>query len=361
MTVTQADHASALAEAVVHLERSAEATPALGQRLRDLIVEVAAQLRFGLAGDAVRAAGPLIARYPQVEQDAGFQQALAYLAWIAGDLPTSVAASKRGLSIAPDNVQFYTLLGWAHLSASQWVEAFLALSAGMVIAPRGGFGSWRRLAELLMRNMRNVAFEVDGQKYTFELTCFSTQAMETSMLHAHGQLAELEELRFLREAVGKARVIVEVGTLVGNHSVYMARNLSPEKLYCFDADARSIRQTTGNFRLNFAGEGPELITVNKAIGGAPGSIEFAGHTVEVTTLDAEVKEPVDFIKIDVDGLEMQVVEGARALFMAHRPRALIEVANDNAPAFRDFVQSIDYQVRHEFKRPADTNYFIAPR
>jgi hypothetical protein len=360
--VTGAEHARALAETAARLEQSAGPPNGDGQRLRDLIVEVAAQSRYGLAADAVRASRPLAARWPGIENDAFFQRTLAYLAWIAGDPPASLAAGMRSLCLDPGNAQVYTMLGWAHLSASQWAEAFLALSAGALVAPQdGGLRSWRRLAELLMRDVDNVEFEVDGKSYKFGLSCFSNQAMETSVMHAHGQLSELEELRFVRDSVGKARVVVEVGTLVGNHAVYLARNLSPEKVYCFDADARSVEHTTANFRLNFpAGSPPHLVAVNKAIGGTPRTIEFAGRPVEVTTLEAEVKEPVDFIKVDVDGMEIEVLSGARSLFVAHRPRALIEVTTENIPAFHAFVASIGYSVLRSFPRPADTNFFIAP-
>ena len=81
----------------------------------------------------------------------------------------------------------------------------------------------------------------------------------------------------------------------------------------------------------------------------------------MTTLSDEVKEPVDFIKIDVDGMEMQVLSGARELFRAHRPRAFIEVSNANAGAFNEFLNDVGYVVGRAFKRPLDTNFFITAR
>ena len=213
-----------------------------------------------------------------------------------------------------------------------------------------------------MQGTKQGRFEVDGREYEFALSCFSTQAMEAAVHHAHGTFTELEELRFLRQAVGEAKVIVEVGTLVGNHTVFFAKNLNPQKMICFDADPRSIEHTARNFRLNVpADETPTLVSVHKAVGGEHKTIDFGGRSVEMTTLSDEVTDPVDFMKIDVDGMEMQVLSGARSLFQKHRPRAFIEVANANAEAFKTFLDEIGYTVAREFKRSLDTNAFIVPR
>lgn len=56
------------------------------------------------------------------------------------------------------------------------------------------------------------------------------------------------------------------------------------------------------------------------------------YTVDVTPLDALFLQPgmpkVDVIKIDVEGFEKEVLNGARALISEHKPLILIEVANE---------------------------------
>jgi FkbM family methyltransferase len=327
--------------------------------LRELLVEVVSQNRFGLCADAARLGSRLLEERPALQDDLVLARTLTFVGWVA-EHPIGPKMGKRWVALEPQNAQAYQFLGLSQLLAGNAVDAFLTFGAGLATAAGPSLNSWRRLAEAMMRGIQRVEVTVDGERYLFELSCFSGQAMEAASTHLLGRLTELDELRMVRDTIGRARVIVEVGTLVGNHTVFFARNLRPEKVYCFDLDPRSVRQTSTNFRLNFPGETPVLVMVPKGVGDARKTTERGSRTVEMTTLSSEVAEPVDFIKVEVDGMELQVLEGARDLFLAHRPRALIEVAHDNAPGFLRFVESIGYQVKAEFKRAADTNYLIAP-
>ena len=50
------------------------------------------------------------------------------------------------------------------------------------------------------------------------------------------------------------------------------------------------------------------------------------------------------IKIDVEGAELEVLEGARELFEACRPVVLCEVIPASAPAVTDFFVSRGYEI-----------------
>ena len=51
--------------------------------------------------------------------------------------------------------------------------------------------------------------------------------------------------------------------------------------------------------------------------------------VRRSTLDQEVKEPVGFMKIDVEGHELSVLEGGRKLLRRDRPALIVEIADDS--------------------------------
>ena len=60
-----------------------------------------------------------------------------------------------------------------------------------------------------------------------------------------------------------------------------------------------------------------------------------GESVHLVTLDqtlADESRPVRFIKIDVEGHELEAIRGARAVIQRHRPTLLIEVQGDPAAA-----------------------------
>ncbi len=64
-----------------------------------------------------------------------------------------------------------------------------------------------------------------------------------------------------------------------------------------------------------------------AFGQIGGEDQVAGRTVRVETLDAICEElglaRVDFIKMDIEGAEIQAMDGARALMMKHHPKLAI--------------------------------------
>ena len=59
--------------------------------------------------------------------------------------------------------------------------------------------------------------------------------------------------------------------------------------------------------------------------------------VDVVPLDAfaaQAGRSIDFLKIDVEGFELAVLEGARALLASERPVVMVEVQADHAAVFR---------------------------
>jgi len=56
---------------------------------------------------------------------------------------------------------------------------------------------------------------------------------------------------------------------------------------------------------------------------------------------------VDFVKIDTEGAEADILAGAEWTIVAHRPRLLVEIHNlDNLEACRRLLRSHGYQVEH---------------
>jgi len=77
--------------------------------------------------------------------------------------------------------------------------------------------------------------------------------------------------------------------------------------------------------------------------------------VKTITLDSLNLPRVDFIKIDVEGHEVEVLNGACNLLMRHRPALLIEV---NHREVRSMLSSLGYQEPMSITRP--NKLFIAP-
>lgn len=345
----------------IRAARNGDADAPLGAlAIRDLVVDLVAGNHFGHLSTAFALGQRVDAAF---ERDLPFQYALGFAAWVDRKPDEAVAHGLRVVALDRRKVLGYRLLGMAHLTAGRATDAFLALSAGVASCPSpDGLAGFHRLAEMLMEGREQVEFVIDGVLYRFALSCFNGQAMEAALVHASGSLTELTELRFLRDEVGRAPVIIEVGTMVGNHTVFLLKNLKPAKLIAFDADLESIRHTELNCRLNDGDDvQAELVLNHKAVGSARGRINLIGTEVELTTLDAEVAEDqVDLLKVDVDGMELALLEGARALIARCQPRIMIEVSRANMPGFEGFLREMGYLLRRRFERDVDINCYAVP-
>jgi len=78
-------------------------------------------------------------------------------------------------------------------------------------------------------------------------------------------------------------------------------------------------------------------------------------------LDDIIEDSVDFIKIDVESMELDVLMGARGIVDRDRPLILVEVQDENLPRFLSVVESFGYRVERVFPDQAYANYFLAPR
>ncbi len=87
------------------------------------------------------------------------------------------------------------------------------------------------------------------------------------------------------------------------------------------------------------------------------SSEGDGESVEMVTLDSFNLDNVSFIKIDVEGHEIEVLKGARATLERNKPVMVIEVYGRSDKDDRlDFIRSLGYDVTHI----SDEDYLCVP-
>jgi FkbM family methyltransferase len=144
------------------------------------------------------------------------------------------------------------------------------------------------------------------------------------------------------QLVQRGSVVWDVGAHVGFFALALARVVGPEgRVVAFEADDVNVEA----LRAAVARNGLANVEVRPvAVWSAPGTVAFqsridsdgghgavveagGGAVVPATSLDAEVREQQapDFVKIDVEGAEEQVLLGARQLLAEHRPVVICEV------------------------------------
>jgi FkbM family methyltransferase len=138
-------------------------------------------------------------------------------------------------------------------------------------------------------------------------------------------------------SIKRGDCIVDVGAHVGLYAIAIARRAGKEgTVYAFEPDPDNFMGLQRNVRLN--GVVSQVRSYQQAVGAFTGTTRFAAgratesavdesgpHTVEVVRLDDLFPESkVDVLKIDVEGYEAQVLEGASSLLAdtKRRPRVL---------------------------------------
>lgn len=286
---------------------------------------------------------------------------LSFAAWVAQNPDKCTEYGYRALALVPEAVPIYKTLVMNFLTQDRFVDAFLLASACLNnTTDNDSVRGYFNLSKTLMSGARSVSFNDGDISYKFGLTCFNGQAMESSLFHLHGKFVERDELNYVKEFVGKAPVIVEIGVLVGNHTVFFLKNLEPTKIIAIDADEQSLYHARHSFDLNDGADTTVFETIHCGIGDKEEEAVIVGKSVNVSPLDNLIDEPFDFIKVDVDGWEIPFMNGARQVLLKYKPKMMIEVKKDFDIQFLDIVKDINYEVVHKIERGVDSNYFLQP-
>lgn len=280
-------------------------------------------------------------------------------AWILDQRNASATRARdyalKLVKLAPQRAAGHFQLGLAHLTRKEYRDAEAAFS----VLPRE-FKHFRALARHLMAGKKTVEFNLAGEVYAFDLSTHNASAIETSAYHSVATLHEWEELQFLAKHVANARCIVEVGVLVGNHTAFFLKNFSADRLVLIDADPANHPYIRRTIEHNLQRSPPPAVQLECTyVGGRSGQMmSFAGSEVPVRRLDEVVTGPVDFLKIDVDGGEVEVLEGAAGVVESRRPAIMIETArHTNAPVLAQ-LKAWGYEPRRVFEHGSYSNTFL---
>lgn len=157
-------------------------------------------------------------------------------------------------------------------------------------------------------------------------------------------------LDVLRVLARESRVVMDVGANVGLYSLVMATEAPRATVHAFEPHPETYQRLSSHQKLNSV---PRVCCHPCAVGATPGNARLLGAAdadlgkaslhdhgnnptggealdVEVVTLDGVVRdqrlETVDLIKIDVEGFEPEVLQGAKTTLETHAPWLVIELS-----------------------------------
>lgn len=133
--------------------------------------------------------------------------------------------------------------------------------------------------------------------------------------------------------------MLDIGAHIGSHTLSMAKAAGPTgRVIAFEPQPKIFRELVLNVAANdlsnvdfyWAAVGNHVgeIELSPLNSGNEGGTNLAGGTGQyapLVTVDSLALKDVSLVKIDVEGMEDQVLEGAKETFLANRPVILIEV------------------------------------
>lgn len=196
--------------------------------------------------------------------------------------------------------------------------------------------------------------------------------------HYRGRFYESEEIDIIRAHWRNDGPFVDVGANVGNHTIFVSKFLDAPQIIVFEPNPVAIAILRINLALN------QCLNVDtQYLGIALGSTDIRQRLREqhpdnlggvnlVTDPDGDVhtvpgdsllaSEPIAFVKIDVEGMEMEVLQGLERTISRWRPNLFIEVWVDKIETFSRWCDRYGYRITTRYERYAGlTNFMTVPK
>lgn len=182
----------------------------------------------------------------------------------------------------------------------------------------------------------------------------------TDLIQRHilrtGLFFEMMLLDKFRRYIPEKAIIIDAGANIGNHSVYFAKVCCAQAVYSFEPMRQTFEILSRNAELN----APDRIKCyNVALGSShtradlikfhPGNIGTARvqssdrGLYEMKSLDFFHFQEVHIIKIDVEGAEIEVLEGARQTLARCKPIIWVELLQNFAIKSDEMLRSLGYE------------------
>ncbi len=204
-------------------------------------------------------------------------------------------------------------------------------------------GKWRVIVTLANKAHETWIgprlLELGGTKYMLD----PRNKLEREMFYLNSY--DRSETQLLRGIVKPGWVVLDVGSNFGYYALLFANLVGAQGcVHSFEPDSSNYGRLTRNIEVNGL---TNIRTFQVGVGdrcgeaslilppsGNPAEIrlgsgsEQGSKSVSVTTLDhhvdAEKLERVDFIKLDVEGFELRVLQGGKKTLRRFRPKMMIE-------------------------------------
>lgn len=153
-------------------------------------------------------------------------------------------------------------------------------------------------------------------------------------------LYEREIYSWTRRLTRGIRTAIDIGSAEGEFTLYFLKRTAATKVYAFEPSSENIGTFNLNLAINGVDHDPRLLFERKFLMEKP-----SANSCRLDTLQTNVELPC-FIKIDVDGPELDVLKSGRELIKEGDVRLLVETHSmDAEQGCSEFLKTLGFQTR----------------
>lgn len=201
------------------------------------------------------------------------------------------------------------------------------------------------------------------KKCRYGLTIFNNIDVWTGKsIEKYGEYSE-SEVKLFKEIIKQGDVVLDIGANIGCHTMAFSRLVGQGIVFSYEPERNNFNALAGNIALNNI---RNVHVFQKAVGSTSGLISVPeldleqttnmgglsltgdysrapNYVVPLTTIDEQNLLRCNFIKIDVEGMEKPVLEGAKQTIEKYKPILYVEDDRDNLhDALIEFIKSLNY-------------------
>ena len=252
-----------------------------------------------------------------------------------------------------------------------WFEGPMVRQPAVPMTDR--LAAWLGGAPLPLPAMEMVHATVRGRPVVF---CLTMEDDPIQRAHRKGRFYEGADLNKVISHVAPGGTVLDIGANVGNHTLYFAMFTGAARVIPVEPNPLALEPLVGNVLANRLQGLIDLSYLGFGLGAADsdgwgmkahdrnlGATKmFAGQGDLIVRQGDAVFADLrpDLVKIDVEGMEMEVLAGLDALIARARPVMMIEVREDRDDDFKVWASARDYRVEVLSAETKHTNYLLLP-
>ena len=156
----------------------------------------------------------------------------------------------------------------------------------------------------------------------------------------------------------KKGIFLDIGSNIGNHTLYCFSNDLIQFAYCFEPVQDTFQILQKNISINNLQNKVKLFNVG--VGESQGKAQIKSYNINntgssqlkissegnipiISIDDIKFEQDISFVKIDVEGFELNVIKGMLNTIKTHKPTIFIEIRNQFFNEINKYLQDIGYK------------------